>query len=103
MTHDEASNAAIEELIGCVQKAWEKDEKSSSKAITTTDDGVAFLFEKMLADRALLNRILVARKNKMEDCVDLFFEQLRFRIRWKPESIQPEDIPNALPCKCAER
>jgi len=51
----------------------------------------------MSSDRPQLQRILVARHHDLEQATSLFWEQVRFRARWKPKQIQPSDIPNALP------
>lgn len=95
---DQPDEEAVEELKSIVRKAWDDEPESTTIGNNCREDCAALL-EKMLADRPQLIRILIARKYQMEACMSLFFEQLRFRARWKPESIQPEDIPNALPCK----
>ena len=51
----------------------------------------------MLKDSAQLDRLLVARKHEAQATVDLFFEQVRFRARYRPSEIHPSTIPNALP------
>lgn len=102
----------IAELQRMIRKAWSENPQvaGAGAAITSSTSGIPHseekeppsanqLLEKMLGDEAQLERILIARKYEMEACVSLFFEQFRFRAKWKPQSIQPEDIPNALPCK----
>jgi hypothetical protein len=89
---------AVEELKLAIRKALDEEPESSTVGNASREDS-AGLLEKMLADQPQLVRILIARKYRMEACVSLFFEQLRFRARWRPEGLQPEDIPNALPCK----
>lgn len=51
----------------------------------------------MLEDEAQLDRLLIARKNDAQATVDLLFEQVRFRARYRPSEIHPATIPNALP------
>lgn len=51
----------------------------------------------MLKDNSQLDRLLIARKHDTQATVDLFFEQVRFRARYRPSEIHPETIPNALP------
>lgn len=53
----------------------------------------------MMKDDAQLDRILVARSHDEETSKKLFVDQVRFRARWKPQDLQPSDVPNALPCK----
>lgn len=50
----------------------------------------------MLSDDPQLDRLLVARKHLAQPTVDLFFEQVRFRARYRPTEIMPSSIPNAL-------
>jgi hypothetical protein len=51
----------------------------------------------ILEDEAQLNRLLVARKHDARATVDLLFEQVKFRARYRPSEIHPSTIPNALP------
>jgi len=88
---------AIESLKGRIETVWREDSDSGSNQ----QEEMKTLFDEMIVDREQLLRILVARKYEMEACIDLFFEQLRFRARWKPQCIQSIDIPNAIPCKCS--
>ena len=102
----------IEEFRRVIRKAWLEKAPIVAGAVAVTSTGETKeedeepcanpLLEKLLRDEAQLDRILVARKYEMDACVSLFFEQFRFRAKWKPQSIQPEDIPNALPCKLHE-
>ena len=55
--------------------------------------------ETLLHDEAHLDRILVARKHDETQSVDLFFEQVKFRAKYRPLDLGPESIPTALPCK----
>jgi hypothetical protein len=48
-------------------------------------------------DEAHLDRLLVARQYQMQPTVDLFFEQIEFRVQYQPSNISPSSIPNALP------
>lgn len=52
------------------------------------------------SDHDALRRILIARNNDMELSTSMFFEQIRWRARWRPNDISLDQIPNALPCKC---
>lgn len=52
--------------------------------------------EELYNDDSHLQRILVARKFDETQSTDLFFEQIRFRARYKPTEIDPSSIPNAL-------
>jgi hypothetical protein len=58
--------------------------------------------EKLLDDEAHLERILVARKHDKTQSVDLFFEQVGFRAKYRPLEIDPESVSTALPCKFAK-
>jgi hypothetical protein len=97
LTDDE--ERSIAKLKACIEAVWEGDSDSILTQQGLSQEDCSLLFIHMIADRAQLLRILVARKYDMDACVDLFFEQFRFRARWKPQSIRSEDIPNALPCK----
>lgn len=92
---------AVEDLVKAIKQAWQEDDKDAPTSLcrNVSREECAQELEKLLQDRAQLVRILVARKHHMDACVSLFFEQVRFRVKWKPQSIQPEEIPNALPCK----
>ena len=105
---DSKDDNRIEEFRRMIRRAWLEKSPIVAGAVTTTSSGgtkedeepsANQLLEKMLNDEAQLDRILIARKYEMDACLSLFFEQFRFRAKWKPQSIQPEDIPNALPCK----
>ena len=97
--HSEDEEQSIGKLKASIETVWEEESDLilTQKGLSQEDCHV--LFHQMIADRAHLLRILVARKYYMDACVDLFFEQFRFRAKWKPQSIRSEDIPNALPCK----
>ena len=94
-------NKVIIEFQQLIRKAWLEKPKEAAVVAAQEDNeqNANRLLEKMIGDEAQLGRILVARKYEMDASVSLFLEQLRFRAKWKPSSIQPEDIPNALPCK----
>lgn len=96
----ESDEDAIKEFKASVEKVWEEESDAAVSQNGLSREDCKLLFDQMIMDRPQLSRILVARKYEMEACVDLFFEQLRFRARWKPQTIQVEDVPNALPCKC---
>lgn len=53
--------------------------------------------EQTLKDEKQLERLLIARKYHGEKTADMFLEQVRFRAKYKPSSIDPATIPNALP------
>lgn len=112
------SDDVVTEFVKMVRQAWVNHHEEQQQQqrllheqpppeLTTISGGdnnpdrelYTSLLEKLLGDRPQLLRILIARKYNMEDSVSLLLEQLRFRARWKPQSIQPEDIPNALQCK----
>lgn len=59
------------------------------------------LYESILeSGHDVLRRILIARNNDIELSTSMFFEQIRWRARWRPNDISLDQIPNALPCKC---
>lgn len=89
--------AIVAEFKAAIQKTWKAEDDTTLNNVDKND----FLQAKetLFADTPQLERILIARKDNMEDAVALFFEQVRFRARWKPRDIGPKDIPNALPCK----
>mmetsp|Transcript_37496 Transcript_37496/g.90912 ORF Transcript_37496/g.90912 Transcript_37496/m.90912 type:complete len:380 (-) Transcript_37496:185-1324(-) len=86
-----------------LKQQWQIDPQSMIQ--TTTSSGrtplnledCKLVVRQMTADPKHLQRILIARKYNLQDSTSLFFEQVRFRARWKPQEIQPNDIPNALP------
>lgn len=88
---------AVDDLIKAVKQAWDEDHLAVCRNVNHMDCEEEM--EKLLADKPQLARILVARKYQIDESVSLFFEQIRFRAKWKPLHVQPEDIPNALPCK----
>jgi hypothetical protein len=92
----------IELLVDHVTHLWETDPRSvmESSSLLVDQEECRRNFDEMIVDQAQLQRIFVARKYQLEAASNLFFEQVRFRARWKPKGIQPCDIPNALPCKC---
>jgi hypothetical protein len=98
-TSSTQEDVAVEEtLVKSIHQRWRKD---SASIIGNNDKRQCQLvLETLLADKEQLERILIARKYKLDQSTDLFFEQVRFRARWKPQSIRPQDIPNALPCEC---
>ena len=51
------------------------------------------------SDHDALRRIQIARNGDIELSTDLFFEQIRWRARWRPNDITLDQIPNALTCK----
>jgi CRAL/TRIO domain len=55
------------------------------------------LAESFLHDEAHLDRLLVARRYQMQPTVDLFLEQIAFRVKYQPSQICPSSIANALP------
>jgi hypothetical protein len=63
------------------------------------DDNEESYFRRLLADGDQLERILISRKYELGPSVDLFWEQVRFRDRWKPDQIRPADISTALSCE----
>lgn len=99
-TEDEGL-ADVELLVDHATELWKTDGSSVIKNTSRPNDKEECqrVFDDMILDRAQLHRILVARNYLLEAATDLFFEQVRFRARWKPKEIQPSDIPNALPCK----
>ena len=97
LTDDE--ERSIAKLKACIEAVREEESNPILTQQGLSQEDCHDLFIHMIADRAQLLRILVARKYDMDACVELFFEQFRFRARWKPQSIRSEDIPNALPCK----
>lgn len=88
---------SVETLVKSINELWLQD---PSLVIGNNDAAQCReVMETLLADKEQLHRILVARKYTINLSTNLFFEQLRFRTRWEPENIGPQDIPNALPCK----
>lgn len=55
------------------------------------------MMKEILRDRNQLCRILHARKHDLESSTRMFWEQVRFRNRWRPKEIEPSHLPNALP------
>ena len=55
------------------------------------------LGQSLMDDDCHLDRLLVARNFDPEATVALFWEQVEFRAKYKPDHISPEDIPVALP------
>lgn len=55
------------------------------------------VYHALLEDESHLERILVARKFDETLCTDLFYEQVRFRARYRPQAIDPKSISVALP------
>jgi hypothetical protein len=53
--------------------------------------------DSILKDEKQLERLLIARKYNGDKTLDMFFEQVRFRAKYQPSSIDPTTIPNALP------
>jgi hypothetical protein len=96
---NENDKDAVEKLKVSIEKRWDEVRDLAVTERGPTDEDCDGMFEKMITDRAQLLRILVARKYEMENSINLFFDQLRFRARWKPQSITIANIPNALPCK----
>jgi hypothetical protein len=98
----EEDRADIELLVDHVTHLWETDPRSviESSGRLVDREECRRISDEMILDRAQLQRICIARKYQLEKATNLFFEQVRFRARWKPKGIQPCDIPNALPCEC---
>lgn len=84
-----------------LEKLWQNEPhnliQTSSRPLNFDD--CQFVYRQMIVDSKQLQRILIARKYDLQESTSLFFEQVRFRARWKPELIQPKDVPNALPCR----
>ena len=91
------NDEVITNLIRAIETRWEQE---GDDLVGQHDrEKCKNLMGKMLRGKEQLERNMVARKNKEDAAVDLFFEQLRFRARWNPKSITPTDIPNAFPCE----
>jgi hypothetical protein len=102
-----SDRADVDSLVESIQRRRQTDRCSEgigqgsvvSNSMHRDMDQYDMLLERMLADEDQLLRILIARQRKIAPSTDLFLEQLRFRLRWRPQDIGPNDIPNALPCK----
>ncbi|CAJ1959891.1 unnamed protein product [Cylindrotheca closterium] len=97
---DEVENIDIASFAEHLNQQWQSDPQSmvqtaSSRPLNLED--CKLVVQQMMADPKHLQRILIARKYDLQDSASLFFEQVRFRARWKPQEIKPKDIPNALP------
>lgn len=55
--------------------------------------------KKLLVDDANMLRILIARKRDIAVSTKLFFEQVKWRAKWQPETIDTGSIPTALKCE----
>lgn len=101
--HNEKEENSIQEFKQAIESRWEKQQdtllRGAENSVPSKDDFLE-VFYNLKADKPQLQRILIARNYEMEACADLFFEQLRFRARWKPQTILPEDISKVLACKC---
>jgi hypothetical protein len=73
--------------------------KEKRQQINEDNHDVESYFQRLFADGDQLERILIARKYELKPSVELFWEQVRFRARWKPDLIRAEDISTALSCE----
>eukprot|EP00934_Nitzschia_sp_Nitz4_P008048 Nitzschia sp. Nitz4//scaffold3_size479765//377012//378226//NITZ4_000159-RA/size479765-augustus-gene-1.621-mRNA-1//-1//CDS//3329550935//8038//frame0 len=97
---DSSISTDVQNFRQAVQVAWKEDPESlqgSKKNSTSSEEEFVSQMQELLSDTPQMERILIARKYQLEDSVALFFEQVRFRVRWQPKAITPKDIPNALP------
>jgi CRAL/TRIO domain len=81
----------VKERIGDNDKFWDDEIQCANDR-----EEAKRICDAMLNDDPHLDRLLVARKYGAQATIDLFFEQVRFRARYRPTDIAPSSIPNAL-------
>lgn len=67
------------------------------KSISSDAESALSTCQSLASDDAHLDRLLVARNYDSEAALSLFWEQVEFRTKYKPESISPADLPVSLP------
>ena len=100
MTKTEATKCSIAQLRESIASRVDYDDEFTYWQETVGSDNAKEamkLYMELLQDEAHLERILVARKYDETLSTDLFFEQVRFRARYRPTEIDPKSMPNALP------
>jgi hypothetical protein len=100
MTHSEAEKCTTPQLRESISRRVTADDEYEYWQETVGTDNAKEamqVYSTLLNDEGHLQRILVARKHDEVLSTDLFFEQVRFRARYRPTEIDPKTIPTALP------
>jgi len=90
---------SVQQFLSKNDGYWQKPEDGVEGKVEESER----VYESMVKDKDQLHRILVARNFHIKKSRDLFLEQVRFRARWTPESIDPASIPVALPSGAIRR
>jgi len=100
MTKPDATTCSIAQLRESIARRINVDDEFEYWQETVGPDDAKEaikVYQALLEDEAHLKRICVARKPDETLSTDLFFEQVRFRARYRPTEIDPKTIPSALP------